>query len=119
SVPDRPPHVNENERQRAGTTRLCSYVVGDERLPEQPFCDAPALPGSSYCACHQPLCVVAPESPEGRRLGLALDAEAEAPEPPDELAHLAVCETPEAMAEDPDELAVLLDYRPRRGGEGE
>lgn len=99
----------------------CSYVVAERRRgADAAFCDAPALPGSSYCAGHLRLCVVGPGSAEGRALEAALLAEAEdAPAPPRELAHLAESAVPELLPDDPRELRVLLDHPPPETGAGE
>ena len=84
------------------------------------FCDAPALPGSSYCVGHQRRCVVGPGSAEGRAVEAALLAEAEdAPAPPRELAHLAESGMPEPLPDDPRELRILLDHPPPESGTGE
>src|ERR1700690_1400084 len=92
----------------------CSYVVAERRRgADAVFCDAPALPGTSYCAGHLRLCVVGPGSAEGRAREAALLAEAEdAPAPPRELAHLAESAVPESLPDDPRELRVLLDHPP-------
>lgn len=51
------PCVTSVESPRTG---LCGYVIEPGATP---FCDRPALAGSSYCAWHRALCAVAPASP--------------------------------------------------------
>jgi len=93
--------------------RECVFVVRAVADGEGPFFGMPAVRGSAYCARHRPLCVVRSESAEGRTLAQALAAEAEAPEPPPELAHLLPAVLPEPQAEaQPEELRSLLDHPP-------
>jgi len=76
----------------------CGFVVaqGDRH----PFCDRPALKGSSYCARHHALCTVAPDSDEAARLLREQDRiSAESAPPPPELAQLAAADLPEPMDE--------------------
>jgi hypothetical protein len=68
---------------RAPASRRCSYVVTATwryGAPD-PFCTAPALAGSSYCATHRALCAVDPVSSEGRRLARGQAAAASVPLP--------------------------------------
>jgi len=48
----------------------CGYVVAEDWRygGAAPFCDAPAVPGSSYCAKHLALCAVAPGTKAGARI---------------------------------------------------
>ena len=101
--------VNVAQRYRTG---LCGYVVAPGISP---FCDRPALPGSSYCTLHHACCAVAPASPdfvivaEGQtRAGDTLTT------PPPELAWLAAPATPEPVDEYDGEWLVGLDL-PRVG----
>jgi hypothetical protein len=85
------------EGRQASDRPRCGYVVAATwryGAPD-PFCDAPALPGSSYCAAHRALCAVDPATEEGRRLASRQAAAAQAalpdafpplvaPEPPPE-----------------------------------
>jgi hypothetical protein len=57
-------------RRRKGEAARCGYVA-DARWhygAGSPFCDAPAVAGTSYCARHLALCTVPAASPEGARL---------------------------------------------------
>ncbi len=73
----------------------CCFIAAESwPAGEPPFCGAPALPGSPYCASHASLCAAAARSPKGARIALAQDLAARA-EPPPELGHLAVCVVPE------------------------
>ena len=91
----------------------CSFVVADWREGGEPFCGAPTAAGSAYCAHHQPLCVVAQGSAEGRSRIAALMAEIEAaPEPPPELAHLKESALPESLPDEVGDLRALLDHPP-------
>jgi len=55
----------------------CSYITaGTWRSGAAPFCGALALPGSSYCAVHAPLCGVDPASQQGVRIAAEQDAAA-------------------------------------------
>jgi len=62
--------VTFGEASRAG---LCGYAIAPGVTP---FCDRPALAGSSYCAWHRALCAVVPEfsdeSDDERLVGLDL-----------------------------------------------
>lgn len=58
--------------RRRRPPRRCGYVVAPEwryGAPD-PFCGAPAMAGSSYCAAHRALCVVDPATAAGRRLSV-------------------------------------------------
>jgi hypothetical protein len=88
---------------------------------DAPFCDAPALPGSSYCERHRALCEIAPRSPAGLAAARALTRDADAaPPPPADLAFLAASAPPEIEAEaEPQDIAACLDLpgEDRRDGE--
>lgn len=86
-----------------------------------PFCDAPALPGASYCAPHHALCTIAPGSAAAETAVRALDRSADAvPAPPPELAYLDAASVPEleAAAERAD-IAACLDLPPEGGAAAE
>jgi len=89
----------------------CGYVVreGWRYGMAPPFCDTPALPGSSYCAQHRAICILAPGSAAAARAARALD-EAAAPAPR-ELAFLPELEA----AAERDDIAACLDL-PAGGG---
>jgi hypothetical protein len=69
------------------------------------FCDAPAVPGSSYCARHRALCQVAPDSAAAAPIRSALDRAAERTAPPP--AQLDAVALPEPDEPDEDALAEL------------
>lgn len=71
-APSVPSVTADEEPPRAG---LCGYVIAPGATP---FCDRPALAGSSYCAWHRALCAVAPASPAFVALAAAQIAAAEA-----------------------------------------
>lgn len=107
--------VVNDSGQTAGVraSDACSFVVADWREGGEPFCGAPTRPGSSYCARHQPVCIVPRESAEGRKRVAALLEEIEAvPEPPPELTHLRESALPESLPDDAGDLRVLLDHPP-------
>ncbi|HTC18474.1 MAG TPA: hypothetical protein VK690_05125, partial [Stellaceae bacterium] len=86
----------------------CGFVVAPGS--SQPFCDAPALPGSSYCARHHALCAVKPDSDEAARLLRDQDsAAARAGPPPPELGFLAAGDPPERIEENDAEKLAGLD----------
>lgn len=62
--------VGHRGEARPPERRRCGYVVAAmwRYGAPDPFCDAPALPGSSYCEAHHALCAVDPATEEGRRL---------------------------------------------------
>lgn len=96
----------------------CGYVVreGWRYGMAPPFCDAPALPGSSYCAHHRALCIVAPGSAAAERAARRLDeaAAAESAPPPGELEYLDAAAVPELeAAAERDDIAACLDLPPR------
>src|SRR5260370_38637117 len=73
---------------RRAVPERCGYVAraGWRYGKGAPFCDAPALPGSSYCARHRALCTIAPGTAAAEIAGPALDRAADAaPAPPPEL----------------------------------
>jgi hypothetical protein len=83
------------------------------------FCDAPALPGSSYCRRHHALCQVSPGSREGARLAARQAAAAEHVLPP-QLAGLPAIVEPEALAwATPEEVMADLALAERPGGRPE
>jgi hypothetical protein len=79
-----------------------------------PFCDAPALPGSSYCARYRALCVIAPGSAAAERAARRLDeAAAAASAPSGELEFLDAAAVPELeAAAERDDIAACLDLSP-------
>ncbi|HXP73404.1 MAG TPA: hypothetical protein VN823_04605 [Stellaceae bacterium] len=113
-IQDYPGQVNGcGQTARTRASDACSFVVAEWRTGAEPFCGAPTRPGSSYCARHQPVCIVPRESAEGRLREAALLEEAEAaPEPPPELAHLRESALPEALPDDIGDLRALLDHPP-------
>lgn len=97
----------------ARASGACSFVVADWREGGEPFCGTPTRPGSSYCARHQPLCIVPRESAEGRsRVATILEEVEAVPSPPPELAHLKETTLPESLPDDPGDLQALLDHPP-------
>jgi hypothetical protein len=86
-----------------------------------PFCDAPALPGSSYCAQHRARCVIAPGSAAAERAARSLDeAAAAASASPGELAFLDAAAVPELeAAAERDDIAACLDLPPGGGAASE
>ena len=95
----------------------CAFVAREPGTEgrSSPFCDAPALRGSAYCAEHHAVCDFAPGSEESERLGRDLDREAETvPPPPEELSFLASVEIPEPEPdEEPEDLSACLDGLPK------
>jgi hypothetical protein len=78
----------------------CAYIAADTwPLGAPPFCGAPVLPGSPYCAAHTRLCTADPASAEGERIAIAQDLAARAA-PPLELDHLAPIALPERTSDD-------------------
>jgi len=98
---------------RDAAPERCGYValVGWRYGAAPPFCDAPALPGSSYCAHHRSLCIIAPGSAAAELAARTLDAAAAAaPAPPRELAFLDAAAVPELeAAAERDDIAACLD----------
>lgn len=85
---------------------LCGYVLQAARRGRSArFCDAPAVPGSSYCARHRALCQVAPDSAAAAPIRSALDRAAERTAPPP--ARLDAVALPELDEEDADALEAL------------
>ena len=97
----------------------CGYVVraGWRYGMAPPFCDTPALPGSSYCAQHRALCIIAPGSAAAEIAARMLDkAAAAAPKSPRELAFLDAAGVPELeAAAERDDIAACLDLPPGGG----
>jgi len=110
--------VNAEERDGdRDTPEGCAFVVRPWARDAEPFCGESVIPGSSYCARHHALCVLNSETAAGRAIAAALVAEAEAPEPPQELAHLLPPAIPESETEErPDEFRSLLDHPPSAPG---
>ncbi|MGH7002083.1 MAG: hypothetical protein ACREEA_11320 [Stellaceae bacterium] len=78
-----------------------------------PFCDRPALPGSSYCAWHRALCAVAPASSAFAGLAAAQIVAGETrAAPPPERGWLVA--PPEFFDESDDERLAGLDLPPAR-----
>lgn len=115
TIAERPPVVTSGDR----TPAHCGYVGAEAwRYGDgNPFCDAPAAPGSSYCARHQALCAVAPDSAAGEAAARALMRAADAATiPPPELGFLAAVTVPELEAEaERGDIAACLDLPPERG----
>src|SRR5579864_2141020 len=60
-------------RDKADEPR-CAYIAADSWPPgAPPFCGAPVLLGSPYCAEHTRLCTADPASEEGARIALTQD----------------------------------------------
>lgn len=84
---------------------LCGYVIAPGATP---FCDRPALAGSSYCAWHRALCAVAPASPAFPALAAAQHAAADMrAAPPPEFGWLDAL--PETFDESDDERLAGVD----------
>jgi hypothetical protein len=80
--------------------RRCVYIAAETWPPgAPPFCGAPVLLGSPYCAEHTRLCTADPASEEGARIALTQDLAARAAPPP-ELDHLAPIALPERAPDD-------------------
>ena len=103
---------------RRAAAAPCGYVArGSWRYGEAgPFCDAPAVPGSSYCAEHRALCTIAPGSAAAAGAARALDQAADAARtPPPELFFLAAAPPPELdAAAEPEDIAGCLDVPAER-----
>lgn len=96
----------------------CSYFVESERR----FCDAPAVPGSSYCPAHRRLCQVRHGTDDARRLlrGFERAARGDDGALPPELAFLASIDPPELdSADEPRDLAGCIDLAPPADGGAE
>jgi hypothetical protein len=96
----------------------CAYVVRSWRFGGlSPFCDAPTVARTPYCARHLALCRVGPATAEGRRLaaGQARLAE-QASAPPQEFARLDAVALPETLGEEPEPVDGVDLPRPRAGG---
>jgi hypothetical protein len=88
------------------TPEPCGYVIAEGDAGVQ-FCDAPAERGSSYCARHRALCVVAPDTPQGRAIAAALVREAARP-----LIRRLPVEALEYEATEPEEVAADFEREP-------
>jgi len=85
-----------------------------------PFCDAPALPGSSYCAHHRVVCILAPGSAAAETAARALDEAAAAESVSRVLAFLDAAAVPEVeAAAERDDIAACLDLPPGGGAASE
>ncbi len=108
---------------RRAVPERCGYVAraGWRYGKGAPFCDAPALPGSSYCARHRALCTIAPGTAAAEIAARALDRAADAaPAPPPELAFLDAASVPELeAAAEPEDIAACLDLPPEGGAAAE
>jgi hypothetical protein len=96
--------------ERPGRER-CGYVMAAQWRygAGDPFCNAPAVRGSSYCAEHRALCEVDPETIEGQLLAGDQAAAAHAVLP-DEFPSLTA---PEALPDvEPDEGLAAIDVPP-------
>ena len=82
-----------------------------------PFCDAPAAAGSSYCAQHRAVCVIAPGSAAAEMAARRLEAAAAAsPRSVRQLAFLDAAAVPELeAAAERDDIAACLDLPPGGG----
>jgi hypothetical protein len=92
----------------------CAYIAADIWPPgAPPFCNAPVLLGSPYCAEHTRLCTVDPASAEGERIAITQDLAARAASPPPELDHLTPIALPEPIEDDGklDERELPIDTR--------
>lgn len=75
----------------------CVYITAPTwRAGTAPFCGAPALPGSSYCARHALLCGVDAASERGEQIAAEQDAAAAMSLLPD----LGICAVPEPLEEE-------------------
>jgi hypothetical protein len=97
----------------ARSLNQCCFVAAEQWRygSGEPFCNAPAAPGSAYCVRHLAHC--AAERPETGAVG-----EGEAPPPP-ELGFLAEVALPELIPDDPREIRALLDVEPPGPGDEE
>lgn len=78
----------------------CAYIAADHWPPgAPPFCGAPVLIGSPYCAQHTRLCIADPRSVEGAQIVLMQERAADAVPPP-ELATLTPVAVPEPSDDD-------------------
>lgn len=75
----------------------CVYITAAKwRVGAAPFCGAPVLPGSSYCARHAVLCGADPASERGEQIAAEQDAAAAM----SLLPHLEACAVPEPLEEE-------------------
>jgi hypothetical protein len=104
-LPTRRSHSGENWNKTRTKTKDsrrkpdqgCAYIAaGTWRVGAAPFCGAPVLPGSSYCARHAPLCGVDPGSERGEQIAAEQDAVAAMSLLPD----LGTCAVPEPLEEE-------------------
>ena len=89
------------------TPEPCGYVIAQSPEGVQ-FCDTPAERGSSYCARHRALSMVAPDTPRGRAIAAALVREAARP-----LIRQLPVQALEYEATEPEEVAPDLEHEPR------
>lgn len=84
-MPTRRPHLasdlnktgTKSKGGRQDPDQGCAYIAaGTWRAGAAPFCGAPVVPGSSYCARHAPLCGVDPASERGEQIAAEQDAAA-------------------------------------------
>lgn len=111
--PKRAGDYARNDDPTGRRQRRCSYVAAEcwHYGAGDPFCPAPALPDSSYCAEHKALCRLAPGSAAADRAAAALQRAAEAAQgPPAELGFLDLPAIPDLDGEvDPDDIAHCID----------
>jgi hypothetical protein len=96
TISDIPADVTGSCNAGRRAVRPCSYVVATAWRygGPDPFCNAPAVPGSSYCPRHHALC----EGTAGEASAVEL-ADNVVFLPPPELAHLAATPLPDALDE--------------------
>jgi hypothetical protein len=89
--------LNKTGTSSRGPDEGCVYIAAAKwRAGAAPFCGAPVLPGSSYCARHAPLCGVDPASERGEQIAAEQDAVAAMSLLPD----LGTCAVPEPLEEE-------------------
>jgi hypothetical protein len=111
-VPDSPSPPDE-----PGT---CRFIAAEAWEPgAAPFCGAPVLPGSSYCASHRRLCYIDPVSPQAAGIVIAQKLAGRVP-PPRKLKCLVTSSLPEPDEET--ESSTIEEFRrsvaPVAQGEG-
>jgi hypothetical protein len=104
SIPVSVDHKSDNNNH-CEHIDLCGYVIGHRRGQMARFCDAPATPGSSYCARHRALCQVPPDAAAAApiRAALVRAAERTGPAPP----RLGAVALPDPLDMDDGDLAEL------------